>query len=43
MAIERTRTLAGYTRYDVWLDDTILASFDYYFDAVDFIRSLEAI
>ena len=43
MTIERTRTLTGYTRYDVWSDDTLLASFDSYFDAVDFIRALESL
>lgn len=43
MTIERTRTLTGYTRYDVWADDTLLASFDSYFDAVNFMLALEDI
>ena len=43
MTIERTRTLTGYTRFDVWMNDTIIASFDYYFDAVDFVMALETI
>ena len=43
MTIERAKTLTGYTRYDVWVDDVVVASFDYYFDAVDFILALETI
>jgi hypothetical protein len=43
MTIERARTLTGYTRFDVWMNDSVVASFDYYFDAVDFILALETI
>lgn len=37
MSIERS-TWTGYIVYQVWQDDTLLASFDSYCDAVDFVR-----
>lgn len=43
MTIERAKTLTGYTRYDVWVENNIVASFDFYFDAVEFVLALEAI
>ena len=43
MTIERARTLTGYTRFDVWMGGSMVASFDYYFDAVDFVLTLETI
>ena len=38
MTIERTRTILGNISYDVWYEDNIVASFDSYCDAVDFVR-----
>lgn len=43
MTIERVRTLDGFVRYDVWGYNTVIASFNLYFDAVDFIRFMEGI
>ena len=43
MTIERARTLTGCTRYDVWANDTLLASFDSYFDAVAFLRFMDEV
>ena len=43
MTIERTRSITGYTLYQVWHEDNIIASFDSYCDAVDFIRFFEEI
>lgn len=41
MTIERTRTIDGYIRYDVWGYNTIIASFNSYCDAVDFVLFME--
>jgi len=41
MTIERTRTLLGNVLYEVWHNDDVLACFDSYCDAVDFVRFFE--
>ena len=38
MTIERSKTLSGYVSYDVWYEGNIVASFDSFCDAVDFVR-----
>ena len=41
MSINRTRTVSGMVRWDVCQNDTIVASFNSYCDAVDFVRFFE--
>lgn len=41
MSIERKRTVTGNASYQVWEGDNLLATFDSYFDAVDFVRFFE--
>ena len=41
MTIERAKTLTGFIRYDVWFENSIIASFDSFCDAVDFVRFFE--
>lgn len=40
MTIERS-TLSGHVEYQVWHEDAVVATFDSYCDAVDFVRFFE--